>query len=103
FSGVAQEVAVRQLLGAVGQVVQVEVGVELDDEAVGVGGQLLVDGQGGQVVAADPEQEVAGPERLPGGAAGARQPGGVVGGRGERQFADSDVRLVGPAAGGPAF
>ena len=75
--GVAEEVAVVQFRRAVAQVVKVEMGVELDDQRVAERPQFLVHRQHAEMIAADPEQEIAGHERLPGGRRGpslARQP-----------------------------
>ena len=56
---VQQKIAVRQFGRAVGEVVDVEVGVELHHQRVGGAGQLVVDRQRPEVVAGQPQQEVA--------------------------------------------
>ena len=63
---VEQEVAVRQLRRTVGEVVNVEMGVELQNQRLPLRrGELVVDGQDAEMVAGDPKQEVAAPEFSP--------------------------------------
>ena len=76
---VQQEVAVRRLRRAVAELMDVEMGVELDhQDAFGLGGQLVVDRQGAEMVAGDPEEEVAGPQGLPRRLPSLLAPAGVI-------------------------
>ena len=58
----------RQLGGAIGEVIHVQVSIELDDQRVGMSlssaDQLFVHGQNAQVVARDPQQELPSFQRL---------------------------------------
>ncbi len=64
---VQQEIAVRWLRRAIAEMMNVEMGVELDHQhAIGLSGQLVVDRQGAEMIARDPEEEVARAQDLPG-------------------------------------
>src|SRR5208283_3683311 len=57
--GVQQKVAVGQFLGAIAEVMDIQVSVELDDEGVPSGSaKLLVNGKDTQMVARDPEEKI---------------------------------------------
>ena len=57
----------RRLHRAVAELMDVEMSVELDHEdAFGLNGQLVVDGQGAEMIARDPQEEIARAARLAG-------------------------------------
>src|SRR5439155_11448180 len=98
---VLEEVAVRQFRGAVAEVVDVEMGVELDDERVRT--ERVVDRQRAEVVAGDPEQKLAAIERGPRGLLTRLTPALVIFEAVEGEFLDADLAGVGASAGRHLF
>src|SRR5262249_31096677 len=92
-----QKVPVRQLFGAVGKVVRVQMGIKLQDQRID--SQLLVSWEYAQVVTSKPDDRVAGPQRGPGGLSGRLPPVGARLRGIEGELADPHLVAIGVGPG----